>query len=159
MRHCRVHYNAGLGRLTGCRRVPDGDIPEAAQAINWIDFSDDARFGAAFETLQSALIADIRWLREHTRIEELASHWLGRGRAADALLRGDSLTRAEAWKRLHDPAAQQAITRLQEEYLTESRIVFDREESERIAQINEAFIAQSRFLTERAHEYWSEKND
>ena len=141
------------------RAAPTTDIPETVQAINWIDFCDDAGFSAASETLESALLTDIAWLREHTRVQELANHWLTRGKPSDALLRGDSLTRAEAWKQLYSPATRQAVTPLQEEFLTESRIVFDREERERIAQINEAFIAQSRFLNEHAHEYWRDKND
>jgi hypothetical protein len=141
------------------RQAPTAELPEDVRAINWIDFSDDARFSTAFEILKTALLTDIAWLREHTRIEELANHWLARGRPSDALLRGESLTRAEAWRQLYSPGSRQTVTPLQEEYLIESRTVFDREERERIAQINEAFIAQSRFLTERAHEYWHDKND
>ena len=47
-------------------------------------------FGTGQVQLIEALSVDIEWLREHTRLEELAARWDANTRPADQLLRGSS---------------------------------------------------------------------
>ena len=48
-------------------------------------------------TLVSALLTDIAWVREQTRLQALALGWAKTGSRANDLLRGGSLDEAERW--------------------------------------------------------------
>jgi WD40 repeat protein len=63
-----------------CRPVVAAEVPGRLARLNWIDFSDAARFDAALASLEAALITDISWLRELTRLVGLAEHWERGGR-------------------------------------------------------------------------------
>jgi hypothetical protein len=43
------------------------------------------------------LRVDLDWIREHTRLGEIATRWDRRGRPESLLLRGDDLDAAKAW--------------------------------------------------------------
>ena len=72
-------------------------IPREISRINYLYFTDEAVFEARADELASALNTDVPWLREHTRLGELARRWLERGRPAEALIRGRDLDDADAW--------------------------------------------------------------
>ena len=55
--------------------------------------------------LAEALRVDLHWIREHTRLGELATRWEGRGRPESLLLRGDDLDTAKAWLAARKAAA------------------------------------------------------
>ena len=55
-------------------------------------------FGSGLLKLMDALTVDVAWLREHTRLEELAARWDGNDRAADLLVRGSELSAYKAWR-------------------------------------------------------------
>ena len=71
--------------------------------------------------LAEALRVDLHWIREHTRLGEIATRWDGRGRPESLLLRGDDLDAAKAWMAARKAAApeitdaQRAFVRASEE--------------------------------------------
>ena len=55
--------------------------------------------------LAEALRQDIDWIREHTRLGEVAGRWEARGRPESLLLRGDELAAAQSWASHWKPGA------------------------------------------------------
>ncbi len=76
-------------------------------------------FGTGLTRLVEALSVDIAWLREHTRLEELAARWDANARVADLLLRGSELAGYKAWRDRH-PANAPELTALQRAFLAGS---------------------------------------
>jgi hypothetical protein len=70
--------------------------------------------------VNEALRQDIDWIREHTRIGEIAARWQARGRPESLLLRGDDLDAARAWAARRKPAAPE-ITDPQRAFLNASQ--------------------------------------
>src|SRR5262249_26324911 len=71
--------------------------------LNYIYFYDEkdfpgSGFGSGQLKLIDALSVDVVWLREHTRLEELAARWDSAGRAVDQLLRGSELATYKGWR-------------------------------------------------------------
>lgn len=80
------------------RPFDDATAPAELKRLNYIFFSGEGRtFAAGLSELASALRTDISWIREHTRLAELAGRWSGRGRTAGLLLRGDDIDAANQW--------------------------------------------------------------
>jgi hypothetical protein len=79
------------------KRVPDDRIPEAIAKVNYLFFDGTDDFDAQADELARALQTDIAWLKEHTRIGELARRWDERGRPSGLTLRGQELQGAEHW--------------------------------------------------------------
>lgn len=77
--------------------VPESEIPEALRRRQFIRF--DTGFGTArpLALLAEALRQDLDWIREHTRLSELAGRWDARGHPESVLLRGDDLAAAQSW--------------------------------------------------------------
>jgi hypothetical protein len=67
-------------------RVSDDRIPEAITKINYL-FFDSGNFDAQVDELARALQTDLGWLKEHTRLGELARHWDEHKRASGWMLR------------------------------------------------------------------------
>ena len=76
---------------------PDGDVPKGLSKINYIFFDNPDAFDQSFSHLLTALRSDIGWIREHTRIGELARGWDATGKRRDRLLSGLDLHDAERW--------------------------------------------------------------
>jgi formylglycine-generating enzyme required for sulfatase activity len=74
-----------------------GRIPEALEKRNQIFFVKTEDFNISVGYLVTALDLDISWIREHTRIDELARHWLASNRRSDRLLRGSEIGAVENW--------------------------------------------------------------
>ncbi|CAN5164465.1 hypothetical protein BH10PSE7_BH10PSE7_10220 [soil metagenome] len=79
------------------RNIGKSAVPDAVQRINWIAFDEEDKFSANVESLVTALSTDIEWVREHTRLGELARHWETSGRPEEQLIRGTELSRALHW--------------------------------------------------------------
>ena len=60
--------------------VKPEDVPEALSKLNYIFFTNRREFDASIGNLIAALNTDIDWIREHTRLGELARRWDGQGR-------------------------------------------------------------------------------
>ena len=93
-----------------CRPLEGKQPHPRLRDLNYIFFHADkdqpgSGFGAGLLRLVDALSVDVEWLREHTRLEELAARWDSSGRPADPLLRGSELTAYKGW-RDRRPAAQ-----------------------------------------------------
>jgi formylglycine-generating enzyme required for sulfatase activity len=99
--------------------------------------------------LAEALRVDLDWIREHTRLGELARRWDGRGRPESLLLRGEDLDAAKAWMAARQAAApeitdaQSAFIRASEEAET-TRLGKERAQLEVIRRAQEATAQQQR---------------
>jgi hypothetical protein len=73
--------------------------------LNYISFEPGKSFTRALADLTQALRENRDWLREHTRLGDLAARWRARGQAEDLLLRGAELEDAQAWLKAWDGGA------------------------------------------------------
>ncbi|UPK26912.1 toll/interleukin-1 receptor domain-containing protein [Bradyrhizobium sp. 195] len=105
------------------RPVADADLPPRLARLNYILLRDEDDFDVGLSALADALDTDIAWIRQHTRIGELAQRWDGAGRPASGgrLLRGEELADAEAWL-LTSPKGAPDPTELQRAYVHASRL-------------------------------------
>jgi tetratricopeptide (TPR) repeat protein len=102
------------------RRIADAEAPKALGRLNWIFRTTDAEREAALASLDQALHTDLDWVREHTRLAELARRWEERARAKGATLRGADIEAAERWLD-HHPADSNTPTELHREFIRASR--------------------------------------
>ena len=102
------------------RRIADADAPPALGRLNWVFLADGDDKDAALATLNTALHTDLPWVREHTRLGELARHWDEEGRSNSATLRGADLEAAERWLDRR-PADANAPTDLHQDFIRASR--------------------------------------
>lgn len=77
--------------------VPDAQVPERLRRLNYVFFNEGQSFARSLGQLAQALRADAGWIREHSRIGELATRWLEKGKTAALLLRGSDLDDAKKW--------------------------------------------------------------
>ena len=98
-----------------CHQVDNQQVPHALRNINYIFFVENenestvSSFDEGLEQLHTALTTDLPWVREHTRLSELAHYWDASGRSTDLLLQGKPLKSAISWlhetlSRLDEPA-------------------------------------------------------
>lgn len=92
--------------------------------LNYIHFYADkdvpgSGFGTGQIRLVEALSIDVTWLREHTRLEELAARWERDARPSDLLVRGSALKACHAWRDRH-PTNAPELTALQRTFLLAS---------------------------------------
>ena len=77
--------------------VPEAETPERLRRRNYIFFSEGHSFARSLNELAKALRLDLDWIREHTRLAELAARWRDRDKAEVLLLRGSELEAAKTW--------------------------------------------------------------
>ena len=77
------------------RDTPEGDLPAAISAHNWLTLREGDDFEAGFARLLAALDTDLEWVKEHTRLVTRAREWEASGKERSRLLRGRDLGRAE----------------------------------------------------------------
>lgn len=77
--------------------VSEAETPHGLKRLNYIFFSEGSSFARSLGDLARALRIDVDWIREHTRLAELAARWRGRNNAEVLLLRGSELEAAKAW--------------------------------------------------------------
>ncbi|OYW60756.1 MAG: hypothetical protein B7Z40_19575 [Bosea sp. 12-68-7] len=102
------------------RRVEDAAVPEALGRLNFIFMDDSASFDTQFALLVEAIETDLGWIRQHTRIADLAAAWAAHGRRPADLLRGQALEQVELWGATRPKNAPEP-TELHRQFITESR--------------------------------------
>lgn len=102
------------------RDVQAGKIPKALTKLNYIFFTPRDDFDKAFENLVKALNTNIEWIREHTRLGELAGRWEKQRQLSSRLMRGQELADAETWLTTQ-PALAPSPTGVHREFIVESR--------------------------------------
>src|SRR5262249_31043344 len=75
----------------------DTEIPPKLSELQFIRFDTAPGMMRPLRELAEALRIDLGWVREHTRLGELATRWQGRARPESLLLRGDDLDAAKVW--------------------------------------------------------------
>lgn len=78
-------------------RAVDAPVPSRLAEFNYIFATAHDDFEQAMADLGVALDTNIAWIREHTRIGELAHRWAVNGRPKDELLRGATIDAVERW--------------------------------------------------------------
>lgn len=86
-------------------------VPESLRRLNFCFFF-NRPFGDALKDLAVALRMDVGWLREHTRVADLARRWDERGRIDELLLRGKELDAVRQWSSAR-PANAPPLTDIQ----------------------------------------------
>jgi WD40 repeat protein len=99
--------------------VPEHDIPEKLGRLQFISFDSGLGFTRPLTQLAAALRVDLNWIREHTRLGEIATRWDGRGRPEWLLLRADDLKAAKAWMSSRNAEAPE-ITDMQRAFVMAS---------------------------------------
>jgi WD40 repeat protein len=101
------------------KRVPENEIPERLRRLQFVHFDTGRALTRSIAELAEALRVDLDWIREHTRLGELATRWSARQRPESLLLRGEELDAAKAWnaKRLE---AAPATTEAQRSFIAAS---------------------------------------
>lgn len=97
---------------------------QALRDLNQIHFYAEPAFpgsgwGSGLARLHAALSVDLHWIREHTRVADLAARWAVAAEAEDLLARGSELARLQAWRDA-SPANAPALTDAQRRFLQSS---------------------------------------
>src|SRR5215510_9502349 len=79
------------------KSVPEHEIPKTLSRLQFVRFDTGRGITRPLAELAEALRQDLDWIREHTRLAELAWRWEGRVRPESLLLRGDDLGAAKTW--------------------------------------------------------------
>jgi len=123
-----VEWEVEQVRLNGKRLAPvviadiaGQPVPHEIGRINYVFFTEPALFEQRCDELARALNTDVAWLKEHTRLGELARRWVERGKAEDGLIRGSDIDEAVKWAARHPPDAP-AVTDAQQAFLAASRV-------------------------------------
>jgi formylglycine-generating enzyme required for sulfatase activity len=115
--------------------VPDADIPSQLSRLQFVRFDTGRALNRSLAELAEALRVDLDWIREHTRLGELAARWNARGRPDSLFLRGDDLDSAKVWAAARKPGApeitevQRALLQASDEWET-SRLSHERKQLE-----------------------------
>lgn len=119
--------------------VEDADIPKQLRRLQFIHFDAGRGFAKPLTQLAEALRQDLDWIREHTRLDELAVRWRARGKSASLLLRGEELDAAKAWA-ANCKSAGPRITEGQRALLKDSEVA----DAARIAETSAAQVRMRR---------------
>jgi tetratricopeptide (TPR) repeat protein len=103
-----------------CRSTDDAAIPPSLGRLNFIFATDAADIAPALAKLEDGLRQDLGWVREHTRLTEIAVRWDAGGRRRSQALRDDDLDGAERWL-AHQPGDAGQPTALQRDLVLFSR--------------------------------------
>jgi tetratricopeptide (TPR) repeat protein len=101
------------------RSVPETEVPSSLKLLNFIFFDKTNSFGISLAQLARALNVDLNWIREHTRLAELAARWNARRRPEVLLLRGQDINDAKDWLS-NRPKDAPEPTLLHREFIAES---------------------------------------
>jgi tetratricopeptide (TPR) repeat protein len=80
-----------------CRQTDADTIPPALGRLNFLFATEPADLPNALARLEEALRQDLAWIREHTRLTEIAVRWDAGGRKRSQALRGGDLEAAVRW--------------------------------------------------------------
>jgi WD40 repeat protein len=112
-------YQKRLGPIIH-RQVENDRIPEGLSKLQHISFAPPSDFDATVKRLVEQLGTNIDWVREHTDLADAARDWKDVDQAADFLLRGAALRKAQSWLDARPPMAP-APTAEQLELITASQ--------------------------------------
>lgn len=101
-------------------RIDWAAVPGGLDRIHGIIIEDTDALETAAGQLEEALLTDIDWVREHTRLLGRARSWEEGGRSRAELLRGRALEHAEQWFENQPPKANPPA-QLHRRYITASR--------------------------------------
>lgn len=125
------------------RATEEATTPERLSRLNYTFFSGEGRsFAKGLAQLASALNSDIDWIREHTRLGELAAEWKAKGESEALLLNDVALAAAQTWAS-ERPREAPEPTSLQRSFIAASEAAIKRriaEEKAREAAIKDAEI-------------------
>jgi formylglycine-generating enzyme required for sulfatase activity len=110
--------------------IPESDMPQPLRRLQFVRFDIGPGLARPLLQLAEALRYDADWIREHTRLAELAARWQVRDRPKSLLLRGDDLDAAKTLVVKRKSEAPE-ITDLQRAFLEAS----ERSEAARIIQL------------------------
>ena len=96
------------------------EVPSELAKLNWVYMRDTDDFSKAFQTLLSAMDADLDWIKTHTRIQVRALEWEKKNHSASFALRGEDLIEGEQFI-ASGMNKSPAPTQLQSEYILASR--------------------------------------
>src|SRR6516165_8395866 len=99
--------------------VPENEIPQMLRRLQFVRFDTGRALTRSIAELAEALRVDLDWIREHTRLGELATRWSARKQPESLLLRGDDLDAAKAWMAKRKAEAPE-ITELQRVFINAS---------------------------------------
>lgn len=132
--------------------VPPERCPDGLASRNWVKMkkgTDGALDADSLARLRYAIDTDIQWVREHSRLTELAERWRA-SESADRLLRGEELEAALDWRK-RAPAEDVAITGMVQSFIDTSS---EHDRAEALAEKREAFrrdLTLSDALSEKAN--------
>jgi WD40 repeat protein len=102
------------------RAVTEAQTPERLRRLNYIFFEGAGRtFAKGLSELARALNTDVAWIREHSRLGEMAMRWEARERTPSMMLRGIDIANAKTWLGRRPKEAPEA-TELQRQFITAS---------------------------------------
>ena len=130
-----------------CHPLNDEQPHQHLGGLNHIYFYDHpdepgSGFGSGLARLIDALSIDADWLREHTRLGELAERWIQSEKSQDLLLRGSELTNYASWRDLK-PADAPDPTDAQRMFLSASEEVETARNNEERIRLEEMAAAQA----------------
>ena len=132
-------------RLLGVvhKPVPEADIPEKLRRLQFVRFDTGGALTRSIAELAEALRVDLDWIREHTRLGELAARWSALDKES-LLLRGDDLDAAKTWIAERNEAAPD-ITEAQRAFIAAS----EKAESARLGKERQQLEQMARAIEER----------
>ncbi len=139
------------------KTVAKADIPQMLRRLQFIHFDKAPGVAKPLGELAAALRQDLGWIREHTRLGELAARWERRGRPDSLLLRGDELDAVKEWAERRNLTAPE-ITDAQLALLAASDEAENARLSKERAQLDEMARAQAstaRFQVRAARLLWT----
>jgi WD40 repeat protein len=122
--------------------VPENEIPEILRRLQFVRFDTGRALTRSIAELAEALRVDLDWIREHTRLGELAARWSARKQPDSLLLRGDDLDAAKVWIAKGTEAAP-AITEAQRTFIAASESAESARLGKERAQLEEMARAQA----------------
>ncbi len=96
------------------------DLPVAISQLNLVFLDKLEGLSSGLGDIAEALGANLGWIREHTRIGEIADRWQRNGQRRSSLLRGSDLDSAEKWMTTR-PDGAPPLTDEQRAFLAASR--------------------------------------
>jgi hypothetical protein len=91
--------------LSSCIRQMKTKCQCSIRRLNWIFFTEERNFESQLGLLNSALATDIAWVREHTRLGELAARW-ARAPTAHFAMGARACARSRAAASRREPAVE-----------------------------------------------------
>jgi formylglycine-generating enzyme required for sulfatase activity len=135
--------------------VAETDIPPSLSRLQFTRFDQGLGITRPLAQLAGALRQDLDWIREHTRIADLAARWEARGRPSSLLFRGDDLDAARAWAAKRKPGAPE-ITEAQNALINAS--IAESRTARRRTRLTQALIVTlSAVIVLGLAAYWNEQ--